>query len=183
MTDASIKSYNPYFWTSYCSGVHAAFLTTLRPPRLSYCATERRPVPSAAECNESESWVQNPGQHHALLDSDQTGGKKESRLPDETEGCQFMQQLICMLGYKEKSQHMLSFIPPHHSVWFLQCFKEQRRVARVNKSKTLNTLRFGLEIIGLIHLRQVSLIRYLSAQPLQIFLVWPYKLFHACLVK
>lgn len=106
MTVASIKNFSPNFsceplFRSLCS-----LLNLFRPPRISYCATQ------AQFCLWQSAMNLSPGQRHALLDSDQTGSRKESGLPDETEGCQFMQWLICVLGYKAKSQHMLSFIPP-----------------------------------------------------------------------
>lgn len=99
-TVTSFNNYNPNFCASYCSGVRAVFQTALS-------ATSPFPLRHTETPSSVCGRV-----HHAPLDSDQTGGRKQSRLPDETEGCQFMQQLICMLGYKEESQHMLSFIPP-----------------------------------------------------------------------
>ncbi len=39
-TVASIKNYNPNFCQSYCSRVCAVTWTSLRPPRISYCATQ-----------------------------------------------------------------------------------------------------------------------------------------------
>lgn len=96
----ALSNYNPNFCASYCLGVRAVFQTALS-------ATSPLPLRHTETPSSVCGRV-----HHAPLDSDQTGGRKQSRLPDETEGCQFMQQLICMLGYKEESQHMLSFTPP-----------------------------------------------------------------------
>lgn len=140
---------------SYCSGVRAAFLN--HAPATPLCLLWRTKTPTSA-CGRLRCFWQSPGQHHALLlDSDQTGSSKESGLPNKTEDCQFVQQLtVYACQATKRNPNTCCHSSPHHSIWCLQCFEEERRVLNVGNKlwKYSSWFTYGMLV----------LIRYLSAQ-------------------